>query len=109
MSKFALITAALLIVPSPVLAQIVFEDSPPPPAAAVNGAKAKSGLDKVVCRTEDTIGSRVQGHQVCMTVADWAERDKGYKDGARDLQQLANIEASNRALELQAPPIHGSH
>ena len=103
MSKLAYVTAALLVLPAPALAQIVFDDGPPP-AAPAKGTQVKSGVDKLVCRTEATIGSRVQGHQVCMTVAQWEERDKGYKEEAREIQDLANIQATNLTLELQTAP-----
>lgn len=80
MSKFAFITAALLIIPSPVLAQIVFDDSPPPPVAPAKGPKAKSDVDKVECRSQETLGSRLQTHQVCMTKSQWYAYEQAYKE-----------------------------
>ena len=94
MSKFAFITAALLAVPSPVLAQIVFDDSPPP-AAPAKGAKAKSDVDKVECRSQDTLGSRLQAHQVCMTKSQWFAYEQQYK------QQVARMQSGT--------PVMGSH
>lgn len=85
MSKFAFISAALLIIPSPGFAQIVFQDPPPPPAAK---AKAKSDVDKVVCRMQDTLGSRLQAHQVCMTKQQWAQYEQDWKNKVHDMQVL---------------------
>ena len=85
MSKYALIAAALLIIPSPVLAQIVFDDSPPP-AAPAKGAKSKNDVDKVVCRTQDTLGSRLQAHQVCMTKSQWFAFQQQQRDDVAGMQ-----------------------
>lgn len=83
MSKFAFISAALLIVPSASFAQIVFEDPAPPPASK---AMAKSDGDKVVCRQQDTIGSRLQARQVCMTKQQWFEYEQEWKNKVHDIQ-----------------------
>jgi len=85
MPKFALITAALLFIPSPIFAQITFADSSPT-AAPAKPAKGKSDVDKVVCRTQDTLGSRLQAHQVCMTKSQWAAYEQQQRDEASGLQ-----------------------
>ena len=87
MSKFALITAALLVDPSPLLAQIVFDDSPAPPAAPAKGPRAKSDVDKVECRMQDTLGSRLQAHQVCKTKSQWFAYEQEYKDKVDQMQR----------------------
>jgi hypothetical protein len=88
MSKFAFIAAVLLAAPSPVLAQIVFDDSPPPPAAPAKSAKVKSDVDKVECRSQDTLGSRLEAHQVCMTKSQWSAYEQEYKQKVHDMQVL---------------------
>ena len=95
MSKLAYITAALLLLPAPALAQIVFNDGPPPPAAPAKAAKGKSGVDKVICRSEDTIGSRLQAHQVCMTSEQWRAYEQEYKNQVAELQARTNGPPSN--------------
>jgi len=77
MSKLAWITAAVLLMPAPALAQIVFSDTPP--AAPAKGAK-KSDVDKVICRSQDEIGSRVRFTKICMTVHEWQMREKDDRD-----------------------------
>lgn len=87
MLKFAYITAALMVIPAPAVAQIVFDDSPPA-AAPGKGQKAKSDVDKVVCQSEDTLGSRLQAHQVCMTKEQWFAYQQEYKKRVHDMQVL---------------------
>ena len=94
MLKFAYITAALMVIPAPAVAQIVFDDSPPA-AAPAKGQKAKSDVDKVVCRTQDTIGSRLQAHQVCMTKEQWFAYEQAYKDQVAEVQARTQAPASN--------------
>lgn len=95
MSKLAYVAAALLVIPAPALAQIVFDDSPPAPAHPVKGAKAKSDVDKVQCRSVETIGSRLQAHQMCMTVDQWRTYEQAYKDQVSEIQARAQAPSSN--------------
>lgn len=46
-------------------------------------------LDKVVCRTEETIGSRLSAHKVCATVREWQEQQAENRDALEKLQQQA--------------------
>ena len=87
MSKFAFITAALLMLPAPALAQIVFDD-PLPPQAHAKPDKNKSDLDKVICRSQDELGSRLERHQVCMTKQQWATNEQEAKNKVHDMQVL---------------------
>jgi len=70
MSKFSLIAAALLGIPAPAFAQIVFVDAPstPPPTTA---DKMNSDAEKIECRTENELGSRLERHLVCLTKEQW--------------------------------------
>jgi len=92
MSKLAYVTAALLLIPAPALAQIVFDDSPPTTASPGKG-KTKSDVEKLQCRTQDTIGSRLQAHQVCMTKSQWFAYEQAYKDQVADVQQKTRAAA----------------
>ena len=84
MSKLAWITAAVLLMPAPAVAQIVFGDGPP--AAPAKGAKAKSDVDKVICRSQGEIGSRLKTHQVCLTVDQWRTYELDNQHQLSDLQ-----------------------
>lgn len=90
MSKLAFAAAALLVVSGPALAQIVFDDSPPPAKVA-----KKSDVNKLVCRSQETIGSRLQAHQVCMTVDQWRTYEQAYKDQVAEVQQKTQAPSSN--------------
>jgi len=91
MSKLAWITAAVLLMPAPALAQIVFSDTPP--AAPAKGAK-KSDVDKVICRSQDEIGSRLKTHQVCMTLDQWRTYELANQQQAGEIQAKAAAPAS---------------
>lgn len=93
MSKLAYAAVALLAVSGPAFAQIVFDDSPP--AKAAKGAKPKSDVDKVVCRSVETIGSRLQNHQMCMTTDQWRTYEQAYKDQVAELQARTQAPSSN--------------
>ena len=92
MPKFAFIGAALLAISSSSFAQIVFEDSPPPPPAGK--AMAKADGDKVICRQQDTIGSRLQAHRVCMTKQQWFEYEQEWKNKVHDIQDSVKTRPS---------------
>ena len=88
MSKLTWITAAVLLMPTPALAQIVFDDSPPA-AVPAKGAKAKSDVDKVICRSQDEIGSRLKTHQVCLTFDQWRTYELDVQRQASEIQAKA--------------------
>lgn len=90
--KFAFVVAALLVAPAPLSAQkITFEDSPPRPAKTAN---ASTDLDKIVCRTEEEIGSRLRAHKVCLTVEQWKRYQDDYKEEIQEIQSLASVRHS---------------
>jgi hypothetical protein len=94
MSKLAYAAAALLALPAPALAQIVFDDSPPPAAHPAKGVK-KTDADKVVCRSVETIGSRLERHQTCLTADQWRTYEQTYKDEVADIQSKAQAPSSH--------------
>lgn len=86
MKLFAYIGAAMALIPAPSLAQIVIEDSPAAATTAKPGVR--SDLDKVVCRMQDTLGSRLQAHKVCMTKQQWWQAEQDNKRKVEELQDL---------------------
>jgi len=56
----------ILLAASPVVAQS-------PAAAPSPNAKSTNPLDKMVCRTEETLGSRLNAHRVCATLREWKD------------------------------------
>ena len=87
MLKYVIIAAALSAAPSPVLAQIVFVD-PPSHFTLTNADKAKSDLDKLECRSEDVLGSRLERHQVCLTKEQWFSYEQEAKQRVYDWQRI---------------------
>lgn len=87
MSKFPLIAAALLAVPTPVLAQFTFVDDLTK-FTPTKVEKAKSDLDYLECRNEDTLGSRLGKHQVCMTKQQWWTYEQEDKMRVHDWQVI---------------------
>jgi hypothetical protein len=88
MLKYAYLTAALILAPAPALAQIVFQDTPATTAAPPK-TMAKSDLDKIECRTQDTIGSRLQAHKVCLTKQQWWQIEQDEKTKVQEIQDRA--------------------
>ena len=58
-------------------------------AEATPKAAAKSDVDKVVCRIQDEIGSRLRAHKVCMTVGQWRDNEREYREHLQEMQDLA--------------------
>lgn len=87
MSKVHIIAAAALIVPAPVLAQIVFQDAPRR-VAPTKAAGPKSDLDQIECRAQDTTGDRLERHQVCLTKQQWLSYEQEAKQRVLELQVI---------------------
>jgi len=85
MSKSSLIAAALFVIPAPAVAQIVFVD-PPAIAPPTRADKAKSDTEKIECRAEDTLGSRLERHQVCLTKEQWWAYEQEDKQRVQEWQ-----------------------
>lgn len=44
-------------------------------------------LDKIICRTEDGLGSRLNRKKVCMTVREWKDQADDSRDAMERVQQ----------------------
>jgi hypothetical protein len=85
--------AALLALPSPSVAQIVFDDSPAATPAKA-GKEAQAGDDKVICRMQEEIGSRLDRKRVCMTAGQWRQYEADNKEKVERLQQTVSTRPS---------------
>jgi hypothetical protein len=87
MSKLAYLTAVLMVVAGPALAQIATQDAPavPPPTKV---EKSKSDMDKIVCRSQETLGSRLDRQQICMTKQQWLSAEQEAKNKVHDMQVI---------------------
>lgn len=87
MSKFVVIAAVLLAVPAPVVAQIIFVDDLTK-FTPTKADKSKSDLDKLECRSQDVLGSRLERHQVCLTKEQWFSYEQEAKQRVYDWQRI---------------------
>jgi hypothetical protein len=83
MLKYAPIVI-LLTATAPVAAQ----GQAVPGTAAAAPAKA-SPLDRIICRTEESLGSRLSRKKVCMTAREWKDQADDSRDATERLQQLS--------------------
>lgn len=86
MSK-ALYFLAAVVLAAPVAAQS-------PQAQPIQADPKKSDSNKLVCKTEDSIGSRLGNKKVCLTVQEWKERADYYRDQTETWQRMAPARSS---------------
>lgn len=77
----------MVVLPAPAVAQIVFSDTPaaaaqPQPKPDTN----KSDVNKLICRSQDTLGSRLDRHQVCLTQQQWTANEQEAKSKVQQMQ-----------------------
>ena len=83
MLKFtsASFAAALMVgMAAPSLAQTTTAQAP------AEAAKPKNSADEIICEKKETTGSRIGAKRVCMTRAQWAERQ------LQDRQELDRVQ-----------------
>ncbi len=93
MVRIGYIFVALLAVPAPGGAQIVFDDSPPA-ATPAKSANVKADDSVVVCKTQDELGSRVNRHKVCLTKGQWRQYEADDKEKVQRIQESAGTRPS---------------
>jgi len=82
---FKRVSILMLAFAAPAVAQ-----TPAPPTAQTQPAAPaakENPLDKVVCRTEETLGSRLKKHKVCATLREWQEQEQENRDAVELYQQ----------------------
>ena len=45
-------------------------------------------LDKIICRTEEGLGSRLNKKKVCMSLRDWKDQAQDARDATEKMQQM---------------------
>lgn len=88
MVRLVSLFVALGVLAVPALAQT--------PARAVTdpAAEKQSDVEKIVCKREETIGTRLGAKKVCLTVQQWLERERDSKDATERVQQSAGVSPS---------------
>ncbi len=75
---------ALLLVPA--IGAIPASAAQPPSAAPVPAVKTNP-LDKMVCRTDEASGGRLNRRRICMTVREWQEQAQESREATELLQR----------------------
>ncbi len=65
--------------------------SPAAPTAATATVKKTNAHDpnRMICKTEEVTGSRLEGHRTCMTAADWDSKARQGRENLDDAQARA--------------------
>jgi hypothetical protein len=66
-------------------APVAADTTAPPQIQTAQGAKANP-LDKMVCKTEDTLGTRLGAHRVCATVREWKDQEDENRQATQAIQ-----------------------
>ncbi|HET8535266.1 MAG TPA: hypothetical protein VFL74_06925 [Sphingomicrobium sp.] len=56
-----------------------------------NPAPIKGDANKIVCQKEETIGTRLGGKKVCLTVAEWQARQQADRDQTERVQSGTRV------------------
>jgi hypothetical protein len=83
MLKSVLFVAAGVAVSMPAAAQTTIQPQP------VQAPTAKSDVNKLVCKKQEVIGSRLGAKKVCLTVQQWQDRAAQDRDQLERVQQGA--------------------
>lgn len=83
MFKYALV-ALIIAAAAPATAQTA-QTSPTAPAA--QSKPQINPLDRVVCRTEEGLGSRLNRKKVCMSMREWKNQADDSRDAVERIQQ----------------------
>jgi hypothetical protein len=83
MLKSIIYIAAGVAVAMPAAAQTTVQPQP------VQAPTAKSDVDKLICKKQEEIGSRLGAKKVCMTLEQWQARTNDDRDQLERVQQGA--------------------
>lgn len=67
---------------------LLVQAATPTPVAAAHPPAAK---EKMVCITEAVVGSRLGGHRICRTAAEWERDRREGQDDVERAQRLARL------------------
>jgi predicted transglutaminase-like cysteine proteinase len=89
MVKFAYVTGVLMLIAAPAAAQA--------PAAQSQqiATTDKSDVNRLVCKTEDTLGSRLSAKKVCLTVQQWKDLAQANREHTEEIQAKAGVRSGN--------------
>ncbi|KRB82613.1 hypothetical protein ASE00_11270 [Sphingomonas sp. Root710] len=90
--KFAFLVALAAMAAPTLAADPVADNTPPAPTASTTNATgsetaAAASPNKLICRKQEQLGSRLRSNKVCMTQSEWAEQRR---------QDRMNVDRSQR-------------
>jgi hypothetical protein len=89
---FRLLAASLMVAAAvPAMAQTTSSASPTAQDAV---STDKSDARRIVCKKEETIGSRLAPKKVCLTVQEWKERADYHRDATERIQHATPVTPS---------------
>lgn len=83
MIRLASATSILVMMAVPAAVQA----APQPASTAATAKSSESDVNKVVCKREEQIGSRLRAKKVCLTVKQWQDRAAADRDTTERVQQ----------------------
>ncbi len=83
--------ASLMLMATPAFADQV----QPAAAATTSAAPAASAKPKMVCETQESIGTRLGSHKVCMTAEQWAQQRRDAGDFTQRAQSATYANKGN--------------
>jgi len=86
MLKFVFGLSALMLVASPVAAQQV---------ASKQDDKTRNANAKLICKKEESIGSRLGAKKVCLTADEWKVLAQENREHTEDIQKDSGFRPSN--------------
>lgn len=89
MFKAVSLAAVLMVMAAPAPAQTT------PAAAPATKASTESDALKIVCKKEETIGSRLGAKKVCLTVQEWKDLAEANREHTEKVQQQSGFRTGN--------------
>ncbi len=73
----------LMLIATPATAQVTSLE-------AANQLPKTGNPDRVVCERQETTGTRLGAHKVCLTVAEWAEKKREHRETLESIQRFGS-------------------
>lgn len=82
MTKIMYLVAATAMIAAPAAAQ-----NQPASSVQATDSSTKSDVNKLVCKKETPLGSRIGAKKVCLTVKEWKDRADADRDETENIQR----------------------
>jgi hypothetical protein len=89
--KRLFVAGVLMLAASPAIAQTVPAQAPKSQAVVSTDS---SDANRIVCKREDTVGSRLGAKRVCLTVQEWKDRADFHRDATERIQHSTPVTPS---------------